>query len=106
MSYMEQYATLEVPAVLPPERSQQATAEVAQSGMEAHAGDSAPQFGQSLQLVSSYLEWQLQLLEIRGLQVFTVRVNAYLRWDAVQAKDLELRMLHRKMTALAKSEAG
>ena len=56
MSYMEQYAALEVPAVLPPERTQQATAELAQPGMEAHTGTSAPHFGQSLQLVRSHLE--------------------------------------------------
>ena len=51
MSYMEQYALLEVPAVLPPERAQQVTAEMAYCGAAAHTGTSAPQSGQSSQLV-------------------------------------------------------
>ena len=51
MSYMEQYALLEVPVVLPPERAQQATVELACSGVAAHTGTSAPQSGQSSQLV-------------------------------------------------------
>ena len=46
MSYMEQYASLEVPAVPPPERSQQAAAELACSGV------ATSQFGQPSQLVS------------------------------------------------------
>ncbi len=61
MSYMEQYASLEVPAVLPPERSQQASAELAYSGTAAHTGTSAPQFGQSSQLVSPHPGHWLQL---------------------------------------------
>ena len=60
MSYMEQYALLEVPVVLPPERAQQATAELACSGVAAHTGTSAPQSGQSSQLVSSHIQsWLL-----------------------------------------------
>ncbi len=61
MSYMELYASLEVPAVLPPERSQQASPELAYSGAAAHIGTSASQFGQSSQLVSPNSSQRLQL---------------------------------------------
>ena len=53
LSYTEQYASLEVPAVPPPERAQHAALDVAPFDAAAHSGSSGPQSGQSSQLVSS-----------------------------------------------------
>ena len=69
MSYMEQYASLEVPAALPPEHSQQASPELAYPGAAAHTGTSALQSGQLSQLVSPNPGQWVRIFSSHSMQV-------------------------------------